>query len=92
MRLEFGFFFLFGSVSSSLDDGDGSQLDRFLADAGRVTRVDNVRHVLVRLWRFFHDEFGRGDPNGNALLFEPIQHLGVVEVPSGFGPRQSPSL
>lgn len=40
----------------AFNDGDRSQLDALLADAGGVTGVDHVRHVLVRLGRLFHHQ------------------------------------
>lgn len=43
-------------ATSSLDDGDGPQLDGLPADAGVVTRVHHVRHVLVRLRSLRQDE------------------------------------
>lgn len=52
-----------------------------------MTRVNDVRHVLVGLRGFLHDELGGGDSDGNPLLFESIQNLGVVQIPAGFGPR-----
>lgn len=40
---------------SALDDGDGPQLDGLLADPSVVTRVNDVRHILVGL-RGLHRE------------------------------------
>ena len=69
----------------ALDDTDRPQLDALLADAGRVAGVHHVCHVLVRLGRFFHDQFGRRHPDGNALLGKFVQDFLVIEVAAGLG-------
>ena len=69
----------------AFDDADRPQLDALLADAGRVAGVHHVGHVLVRLGRFFHDQFGRRHPDGNALLGKFVQDFLVIEVAAGLG-------
>ena len=69
----------------ALDDADRPQLDALFADSGRVTGVHHVGHVLVRLGRFFHDQFGRRHPDGNALLGKFVQDFLVIDVAAGLG-------
>ncbi len=58
----------------------------------KLTGVDDVGDVLVGLRGLLHDEFGRGDANGDTLLGEVIEDLGVVEGSSGLGARQRSTL
>ncbi len=58
----------------------------------KLTGVDDVGDVLVGLRGLLHDEFGRGDANGDALLGEVVEDLGVVEGSSGLGARQGSTL
>jgi len=77
---------------SSLDDSNGSEFDGFFADAGGVASVDDLHHVLVRLGRLLHHQFGGGHPDGDAALLQLVQHLLVANVAPRLGPRQRSAL
>lgn len=71
----------------TLDDGNGSQFDALLANASRMTCVHNIRDILVRLGRLFHDQLRGGHTNGDAQCLHIVQHIGILEVAPGFGTR-----
>ena len=57
-------------LSSALDDANRSQLEALATDASCVTRVHDVRHVLVALGCLFHHQMRGRDADADALRFE----------------------
>lgn len=78
-------------MRSALDDGDGSQLDALLGDAGLMARVHHLVHVLVGFGRLLRHQLGRCHADADALLGQVGQHLLVAELSSRRAAGQGPS-
>lgn len=72
------------TANSAFDDSNRPQLDTLLADSSRMASVHNVRYIFVRIWGFFHDEFGGGYSNRNIFCFHFFENVHVVKISTGF--------
>ena len=77
--------FFRNTPSLSFDDTNGPELDTLFADAGRMARVDHVRHVFVGLWGLLHHQLWRGHSNGDAFGCKFVQNFLVIQITTGFG-------
>lgn len=69
-----------GAEASTFNHSNRAQTHTLLADAGRVAGVDHSVHVLVRLGRLFHHQFGGRDADRDTLVREHLQHVGVLQL------------
>ena len=69
----------------AFDNSDGPEFDALVADARRVASVHHTCHVLVAAGGLFHDKFGGGHSDADALLLQAVEHVHVVQVTAGFG-------
>lgn len=56
-----------------------------------MTGVHHIVHVLVGRRRLLHHQLRRGHPDGDALLLELLEHIGVVQVAATLRSAQGPA-
>lgn len=68
----------------ALYNRDRPKLDNLLTNPRIVTRVNNLRNVLITLRRFLHNQLRARNSNTNPLFIKVIKYVSVTELPAGF--------